>query len=508
MPMAPFATCCVFGNKFSLTQPIGAVLPFFLNINLQMPSYLNVVRILAFKHVIACAFLILFAGLCLATTPLPSSKHGLGLLTNGQVAGWGNNEFGQVQAGQGAFLTAPVRLNLPGLKFASVASGSRHSLAVDETGKVWAWGDNSSGQLGLGHTRPTASPTAVTGLPGRAVQVVAGEQHSAALMAGGETWVWGANQQGQTGNGTIDAFAVFAKPVRLSGLGRVLGLASGDNFMLALAEDVTQNAVGKRDKGAITRVIWAWGAGQARPGMVDVIKNAESIRAGGDVGMARTATGGYWRWRANQAPVFAQRQAFDSLGIMPRPVLAALDTQTKPETQPKLAATVTAKDVANNNPASAATGAAQQMTPPAAPATVVAATAVAVPQTALPPATVVMPQTAPIVAALAAEASAVAVVVTSAKVNLSGSVRLSSVFGGDGSRTTGAAMENVRVSAEGAQCSATDSQGRYSCVAPAGWSGRVSLQRNNYRFTPSSLSFQNLRADAGGQDFAAVYDPR
>lgn len=496
-----------------------------------MLSFLNVTRILGFVRVPACVFLTYFAGQCLAVTPLPLDRHGLGLLSNGQAAGWGNNEFAQVQSGQAAFLAAPVLLNLPGIKFSAVASGSRHSLAIDETGKVWAWGDNSSGQLGLGHTRPTTTPMVVTGLPGRAVQVVAGAQHSAALTAGGEIWVWGANQQGQTGNGTVDGFAVQAKPAQLAGLGRVLGLASGDDFVLALAEDVAPNIAGKQGKATAQRVIWAWGAGQTRPARVDVVKNAEAIRAAGDIAMARTATGGYWRWQANQAPVFAQRQAFDSLGVLARPVLAALDTPTKTEIQLKLAAALPAKEVVSNIAASARAGAAPQITlpavtspavvppvvpppvvpPPIATAAVVAAAAVAVPQAAMSSAAPIVVAPAALLAtatAAAAGASAAAVVVASAKVSLSGNVRLSAVFGGDGSRATGAAMENVQVSAEGAQCSATDSQGRYSCIAPAGWSGRVSLRRNNYRFTPSSLSFQNLRTDAGGQDFGAVYDPR
>jgi hypothetical protein len=111
---------------------------------------------------------------------------------------------------------------------------------------------------------------------------------------------------------------------------------------------------------------------------------------------------------------------------------------------------------------------------------------------------------APAISAPVAVASPVASAapVVLAKVALSGRVRLSSGFGGE------SALENVQVSAEGAQCSATDSQGRFNCVAPTGWSGRVSPRRNNYRFAPSSLSFQNLRANADGQDFAAFYDPR
>jgi len=88
---------------------------------------------------------------------------------------------------------------------------------------------------------------------------------------------------------------------------------------------------------------------------------------------------------------------------------------------------------------------------------------------------------------------------------LSGTVRLSSGFGGD---STGKALGNVQVAADGGQCSATDSQGRYVCSVPAGWTGRVTMRRGNYRFSPSALSFQNLRIDAGQQDFSAIFDPR
>jgi hypothetical protein len=94
-----------------------------------------------------------------------------------------------------------------------------------------------------------------------------------------------------------------------------------------------------------------------------------------------------------------------------------------------------------------------------------------------------------------------------APVNVSGVVRLSSGFAG-GSSSAGEALANVQVSADGAQCTPTDGQGRYVCAVPSGWSGRIRVSRNNYQFSPSSLSFSNLRFDAGQQNFAAIYDPR
>ncbi|MBC7608511.1 MAG: hypothetical protein H7228_02885 [Polaromonas sp.] len=442
----------------------------------------------------------------MAATPAPRATHGLVLLANGQLAGWGANEFAQVQAGKAAFLTSPVRMRLVGARLVAVAVGRRHSLALDDTGKVVAWGDNSSGQLGLGHTRPVAGPTVVAGLPSPAFMVAAGTQHSAALLADGSVWVWGANNHGQMATGMLEAFAVQAKPARVAGLSSVFELAAGDDFVVAL--------VGKRDKtGAAKGTAWIWGAGQTSPRAVDAIAGVTAIRASESEAMARTATGGYWRWRAGQVqPAFAQRQAFERLGEMTHPMLATLTAQVVTEMQPKPGN----MNIANPTVTPAAPGK-TIVSPPlmAAPqATTVGAVPTPTPTPASSPVNAAVPLVpvpapppppAPVVVA-AASATAVAPAVL-AKVSLSGTVRLSSGFG-DGAAATGAPMENVQVSAEGAQCSNTDGQGRYSCSVPAGWSGRVSLRRSNYRFSPSALSFQNLRVDAGQQDFAAIYDPR
>lgn len=481
-------------------------------------------------NVKAASLLIFFLTGSLAATPQlpPPTGHGLVLLANGQMAGWGANDFAQLATGQAVFLPAPLRLNLPGARLVAVTAGSRHSLALDDTGKVWAWGDNSSGQLGLGHTRPVTGPTLVTGLPGRALLVAAGAQHSAALLAGGSVWVWGSNNRGQMASGKTDAFAVQAQPVRVAAMGPVFDLAVGDDFVLALVENKASDTAGKPEKNgekkaAVKRAVWIWGAGSAAPRAVDGISGAVVVRAAGDVAMARTATGGYWRWRPEQtAPAFAQREAFDRLGEMTHPMLAALRAQIAAEMQTKTAAESVSATLASGGATNASSGTAAAapgrpvaplpvptaLAAPAAPpaVTVVQAAVAAAPMTA--PASVAAPVVSAPVSAPVTAAASVASSAALIRVSLSGTVRLSSGFGGDGAASAGTPMENVQVNAEGAQCSVTDGQGRYTCLLPAGWSGRLSLRRNNYRFSPSALSFQNLRADAGQQDFAAIYDPR
>ena len=91
--------------------------------------------------------------------------------------------------------------------------------------------------------------------------------------------------------------------------------------------------------------------------------------------------------------------------------------------------------------------------------------------------------------------------------HISGVVALSSGFGGD-TRGDARRLAEVSIVAEGGQCTATDSEGRYACTVPLGWTGRVVARKSNYRFAPSALTYQNLRNDARQQDFAAVYDPR
>ena len=465
------------------------------------------------RGVLALSPLLIFVAAAAGATLVPAGEHGLALLPGGQMAGWGANEFAQVQAGQGDFVQNPQRMSLPGTRARAVTTGSRHSLAVDETGRVWAWGDNSSGQLGLGHTRPSAGMALVTGLPGRASLIAAGAQHSMALMTDGTVWVWGANNRGQLGRGAVDAFAVQAKPVRVTALGRVVDVASGNDFVLAL--------VGQRDRnGSTNGAAWVWGAGNGSPHMVDGLQSASVLRAAGDLAMARTTTGGYWQWRPEQTPPgIAQRTAFEKLGAVTHPLLAALSAPPAVDAPPRPVASTPVPTLATTPPAIAVVPQRIQIapTPAAIPPTAPAPVVAAVPSAASParpapalPATVpvaVTPPAAP-VAALPAPAPvpiATPPAAPAATLTLSGTVRLSAGFGGD---NTGKVLENVQIVAEGAQCSATDSQGRYTCNVPAGWTGRVTLRRGNYRFSPNALSFQNLRVDAGQQDFAAIYDPR
>uniref|UniRef100_A0A4W5PCB8 Uncharacterized protein n=1 Tax=Hucho hucho TaxID=62062 RepID=A0A4W5PCB8_9TELE len=93
---------------------------------------------------------------------------------------------------------------LTGVPVTQVAAGGTHTLALTlPDGKVFTWGQNSSGQLGLGKGEPsTLSPQPVKSLSGIPLaQITAGGDHSFALTLSGAVFGWGKNSAGQLGLG-------------------------------------------------------------------------------------------------------------------------------------------------------------------------------------------------------------------------------------------------------------------------------------------------------------------
>jgi len=125
-------------------------------------------------------------------------------LTDGSVLCWGETDFGQLGNGVVApGASGPVVVDRTVVLSASaIAAGSSHGCAVLATsGRVYCWGQNSSGQLGDGTTMTSALPVRVGSLT-NAVHVTTGNVHSCALLGSGSVWCWGASPNGQLGNGT------------------------------------------------------------------------------------------------------------------------------------------------------------------------------------------------------------------------------------------------------------------------------------------------------------------
>ncbi len=173
--------------------------------------------------------------------------HSLALRSDGRVMAWGNNGSGQLGDGTTTQRLTPVPV--PGLTgVVAVAAGSSHSVALKSDSTVMAWGYNGNGQLGLG-TGPyqSLSPTAVPGLTG-VVAVAAGSYHTVALKSDGTVLAWGMNGSGQLGDGSTTQ---RLSPVPVTGLTGVVAIAAGNHYTLALKADGTVLAWGNNDQGQL-----------------------------------------------------------------------------------------------------------------------------------------------------------------------------------------------------------------------------------------------------------------
>jgi alpha-tubulin suppressor-like RCC1 family protein len=158
-------------------------------------------------------------------------SHNLALKSDGTVVAWGLNNYGQLGNNTSPLTTpvvlystvpVPVFKNISGTtnitplpNVIAIAAGGSHSLALDSSGDVWAWGLNSVGQLGTGTFEPiipTAHALAVKVwdhnkvyppliAPSIVSQISAGLDHSLVLLPDGSVFAWGSNFFGQLGHG-------------------------------------------------------------------------------------------------------------------------------------------------------------------------------------------------------------------------------------------------------------------------------------------------------------------
>jgi alpha-tubulin suppressor-like RCC1 family protein/subtilisin family serine protease len=178
--------------------------------------------------------------------------HNLALKADGTVWAWGNNQYGQV--GNGTYSQAVYNaVQVSGLSnVRSISAGRNYSLAVRHDGTVWGWGASidglGPGVLGLppGFTS-TSTPSQIGGVSNVAA-VAAGGAHVLALKNDGTVWAWGLNSSGQLGDGGGPGTQT---PRQVSGLSNVAGVAAGLMHSVALRSDGTVWAWGYNTGGLV-----------------------------------------------------------------------------------------------------------------------------------------------------------------------------------------------------------------------------------------------------------------
>jgi alpha-tubulin suppressor-like RCC1 family protein len=221
---------------------------------------------------------------------------------------WGNNNSGQLGLGNTAPRSSPVQVgSLTNWK--QVSGGQYSTAAIKTDGTLWTWGNNNNGGgLGTNNTTSYSSPVQVGSLTNwKQVSVgsdgITTSGHTAAIKTDGTLWSWGVNSSGQLGTNDI---VHRSSPVQVGSLTNWKQVSAGSYFTTAIKTDGT---------------LWSWGlnsSGQlgtnnttsySSPVQVGSLTNWKQVSAGTDGNIispsghtaAIKTDGTLWSWGLNSS---------------------------------------------------------------------------------------------------------------------------------------------------------------------------------------------------------------
>jgi len=171
--------------------------------------------------------------------------HSMVLTETNELYTFGVGTYGQLGLNGTHMEIDPQRVKAPrgAGRWSAIAAGAHHSLAVTHKGRIYAWGQNKYGQLGLKGTDEWQTPQRVRGLVDDEKEwkaIEAGDRFSVAVGKSGKVYVWGNNHMAEEDKENSPT-VVHA----LTGKG-VLQIAAGIFHTLVLTKD---------------RKVYAWGWG-------------------------------------------------------------------------------------------------------------------------------------------------------------------------------------------------------------------------------------------------------
>ncbi|KAI9332723.1 regulator of chromosome condensation 1/beta-lactamase-inhibitor protein II [Zopfochytrium polystomum] len=158
------------------------------------------------------------------------------LLKSGAIFGAGLNNHGQLGVGDHKDGEIPRLLKLDGPEgVQEISASSHHSILLDKSGKVFVFGRNDDGQLGLGDGERRESPTLLPS-PTGVTQVAANSSFTVALTdpsEGNNMYVWGFGEMGQLAVGNDTEVELVPRQVELKGR-KVLRIGAGSQHTVML----------------------------------------------------------------------------------------------------------------------------------------------------------------------------------------------------------------------------------------------------------------------------------
>ncbi|MCL2521296.1 MAG: hypothetical protein FWE36_00375 [Erysipelotrichales bacterium] len=179
------------------------------------------------------------------------NSHTLALCIDGYIYSFGFNQNGRT--GQGLYqgnLTIPTRINTGSTRFITVAAGENMGIAIDTLGRLWSWGSNIQGRIGLGSDDSDVLTPHLIETNGVAFEFIStGITHSVLIDNTGRLWSFGNNAQGRTGLGVITNAQL--QPILINSVEDrdFLKVTTGNDHNLALTQEGILYSFGNNASG-------------------------------------------------------------------------------------------------------------------------------------------------------------------------------------------------------------------------------------------------------------------
>ena len=231
---------------------------------------------------------------------------------------WGNNNWGTFASGNSNVIRGTFT-EIPLSDVSQIATAGNFSLAVKTDGTLWAWGENTTGQLGTGDTLARSSPVQIGTLSNWSKVVCSANDitntinSALAIKTDGTLWAWGINTAGRLGDGTTIA---RSSPVQIG------TLTNWKEVAVIVGNTTTQSTVAVKTDGTL----WTWGANnwgqlgsgttipRSSPVQVGTLTNWRTVGSGNLCAVLLKTDNTYW------TAGIASRAGNAALGVISSPV--------------------------------------------------------------------------------------------------------------------------------------------------------------------------------------------
>ena len=186
----------------------------------------------------------------------PRTTFSLGFTDTGRLFAWGRNDHGQIGIGSNAWTyNAPQLVPVPSgsERWTQVFPGANQTFALTNDNRLFGWGRNASGELGIGNISPQNSPHLIPLLPETTnwagVTLHVGLWHAHAITPDHRLFAWGANNFGQLAQGDFLSYTTAQEVNPLPGMTNWSGVEviAGGHHSIARTPDHRL-------------FVWGWGA--------------------------------------------------------------------------------------------------------------------------------------------------------------------------------------------------------------------------------------------------------